>query len=195
MTFNTAGAYIPTPHLNDMFGSHLNDVPNQQRIDLYYALSSHALTRSVGGWAHEKMMHERLIKDRAALGIFRGSVADTMQPSTNPLPGTLNGLGQAGVHGSFYWLPSVANFQGVDSVLGTPDGRLYTIQATTATEHTNPEMGIRKVWASVCHRRGSYLALCCCCSHQRCCGKVCEYSGRLTVGQSRVVVDVWGALL
>ena len=200
ITFNTAGAYIPTPHLNDLFARHLKDVTNEQRIDLYYALSSHALTRSVGGWAFEKIMHERLSKDGAALDIFRGSVADTMQPSTNLLPGTLNGLERAGVDDSFYWIPSVANFPGIDSVLGTPDGRLYTIQATIANEHTNPELGISKVWASVSKevRMGRTWHFVVVGDTKDVVDKyVREYSGKLALGRKAVVVDVdvWGALL
>ena len=200
IAFNTAGAYIPTPHLNDMFARHLKDVTNQQRIDLYFALSSHALTRSVAGWAHEKIMHERLSRDGAALGIFQGSVAHTMQSSTNLLPGTLNGLGQAGVDDSFYWLPSVANFPGVDSVLGTPDGRLYMIQATIADEHTNPEQGIGKVWASVSKevRMGRTWHFVVVAATKDVTEKyVREYSGKLGLGEKPVVVDVdvWGALL
>ena len=45
-------------------------------------------------------------------------------------------------------MPSSSNFEGVDSVLGTPDGGVYTIQATITSDHKDPKEGIRKVWRS-----------------------------------------------
>ena len=71
-----------------------------------------------------------------------------MESSIHILPGTLGGLKQAGVSDSFYWMPSVANFEGVDSVLGTPDGNIYAIQATIANDLKDPMNGIQKVWNS-----------------------------------------------
>jgi len=71
-----------------------------------------------------------------------------MQPSTSILPGTIGGLKQAGVGQSFYWMPAASNFVGVDSVLGTLDKRIYSIQATTAECHKDPIKGIEKVWAA-----------------------------------------------
>jgi len=43
----------------------------------------------------------------------------------------------------------MANFPGVDGVLGDTDGHVYTIQATIAEDHDDPTDGIRKVWAQM----------------------------------------------
>jgi len=69
-----------------------------------------------------------------------------MRPSSRLLPGTLAGLKEAGVDDSFYWIPSAANFPGVDGVLGDKEGQVYTIQATIADDHKSPIEGIKKVW-------------------------------------------------
>jgi len=140
--------FIPTPHLIDVVYT------IQQSLDLFFALSSHALTRSPAGWVHEKSMHSRLTSGGYALSIFQGTTENRitqkeMKPSSRLLPGTLTALKQADVTGSFYWMPSVANFDGVDGVLGDEDGNVYTVQATIATEHKGPETGIKKVWDKV----------------------------------------------
>ena len=146
--FDKVISFIPTLYLLDIFESHCCEVAIKDSLQLFCALSSHALTRTAAGWAHEKSMHRRLGMGGAALRIFQDIHHSTMQPSTRVLPGTLGGLKQAGVSDSFYWMPSVANFQGVDSVLGTPDGQVYTIQATIANDHKDPMKGIQKVWNS-----------------------------------------------
>lgn len=68
--------------------------------------------------------------------------------STRRLPGTLGGLKKAGVSDPFYWIPFVTSVEGVDSVLGTPDGHVYTIQGTIAGDHKDPAKAINKVWGS-----------------------------------------------
>ena len=73
-----------------------------------------------------------------------------MQPSDLILPGTLGGLSGVEPRDSFYWMPSSSNFEGIDSVLGTLDRGIYTIQATIAADHTNPMNGIKKVWGALC---------------------------------------------
>jgi hypothetical protein len=92
---------------------------NKDVLDLCYRLSTHALTRTAAGWAHEQRMHNHLGTGRAAPRIFQGNIESTMQSSTRMLPGILDGLKQTGVFDSFYWMPTVSNFQGVDSILGT----------------------------------------------------------------------------
>ena len=91
-------------------------------------------------------MHERLGMGGADLSIFQGGSEKHMRPSTCLLPGTLAGLKEAGANDSFYWIPFMANFPGVNGVLGDTDGHVYTIQATIASTHTSPEQGIKKVW-------------------------------------------------
>jgi hypothetical protein len=49
--------YIPTPHLRDIFEQHRQGVANQDFLNLYFNLSSHALTRTSAGWIHENLMH------------------------------------------------------------------------------------------------------------------------------------------
>jgi len=68
-----------------------------------------------------------------------------MPPSSHLLPGTLTALWRVDVK-DFYWVPSVTNFPGVDSVLGDSSGNLFTIQAAIADDHTSPTLGIKRVW-------------------------------------------------
>jgi hypothetical protein len=79
-------------------------------------------------------MHERLGMGGKALSIFQGNNMKDMQPSTHLLPGALAGLKEAGSSDSFYWIPSVANFPGVDGILGDTDGHVYAIQAMIADD-------------------------------------------------------------
>lgn len=71
-----------------------------------------------------------------------------MQPAATIIPGTLGSLNQAGIFDEFYWIPSASNFEGIDGVLGTADGNVYTLQATIASTHKSPKEGIQKVWDS-----------------------------------------------
>jgi hypothetical protein len=107
-------------------------------------------------------MHERLGMGGADLSIFQGGSEKHMRPSTCLLPGTLAGLKEAGANDSFYWIPSVANFPGIDSVLGDTDSHIYTIQATIASTHASPEQGMKGVGAIPSGDSNKpYLALCC----------------------------------
>jgi len=140
--------FIPTPHLIEVLRKAYTI---QQSLDLFFALSSRALR---AGFVHENSMHSRLTSGGYALSIFQGTTENPitqkeMKPSSRLLPGTLTALKQADVTDSFYWMPSVANFDGVDGVLGDEDGNVYTVQATIATEHKGPEKGIKKVWDKV----------------------------------------------
>jgi hypothetical protein len=148
IVFKKMTCFIPTPYLRDIFESQLCKVANQECLQLFCALSSHALTRSAAGWAHEKLMHQCLGAKGAPLDIFQGNQRSTMQRSTNIIPGTLGALKQIQALDSFYWMPSGVNFEGIDSVLGTSDGQVYTIQATIAATHNDPIEGIKTVWRS-----------------------------------------------
>lgn len=149
MDFETLASFIPTPYLSGKLETRCCQVANKERLQLFCALSSHALTRSPAGRQHEKLMHSHLGNGGVALEIFDATHRSTMQPSTYLLPGTLDGLKKAAASISFYWMPSAANLVGIDGVLGTPDGQVYLIQAAIASEHTNPEKGIRKVWSNI----------------------------------------------
>ena len=148
MEFEEVISFIPTPHLIGIFENQYCNVANKHSLWLFCELSSHAYTRTAAGWAHEKAVHEHLGMGGTALTISKGNHHEAMQPSTRILPGTLGGLKQADVYDSFYWMPSASNLEGVDSVLGTEDGRVYTIQATIMTHHKDPMEGINKVWDS-----------------------------------------------
>jgi len=138
--------FIPTPHPISIFEERRCKLANKESLKLFCALRSHALTRTPAGWSHEESMHRRLGMGGVALRIFRGAVEKVIQPSTHLLPGTLAGLKKADISNSFYWIPSVANFPGVDSILGDTDGQVYIIQATISYDHKIPIVRIRKVW-------------------------------------------------
>jgi len=142
-------AYIPTMHLLNIFEERRCELATKESLKLFCALSSHALTRTSAGWAHEKSVHERLGMGGKELTLFREGEQRMMWTSNVLLPSTLAGLKGADVSSSFYWMPSVANFLGVDSVLGDTHGQVYAIQATFAGEHNNPIDGIKKVWGQV----------------------------------------------
>ncbi len=197
--------FIPTPHLLAILEEQRQTRSNKESLDLFYALSSHALTRTAAGWALEKSMHERLCMGGADLSIFQGPTEGPtekhMRPSTRFLPGTLAGLKSAGDNDSFYWIPSVANFPGVDSVLGDTDGHVYTIQATIANTHTSPEPGIKKVWEQFrpevrTSRIWHFVVITD--SKQVADAYVEEFSRKLrnfTLGEARAHVQVWACVL
>ena len=194
-------SFIPTRHLRQMFEIHCCRVANQHSLNLFCSLSSHALTRTAAGWAHEKAMHTRLGTAGTALAIFANGSQSTMQPSAIILPGTLGSLSGVELHESFYWMPSSSNFPGVDSVLGTLDGGVYIIQATIATDHKDPKEGITKVWSSFnadvrAQRTWHYIVVAD--TQQTAASYVEMYSKSLsafTLGINHTTVQVWGCLL
>jgi hypothetical protein len=139
--------FIPTPHLLAIFERERLTKTRKEALELFYALSSHSLTRGTAGWLHEKAMHNRLVMGTEGLSIFQDGKERLMRPSNNLLTGTLAGLKEAEPNSSFYWIPTATNFPGVDSVLGDTDGHVYTIQATIGDDHVSPDDGIKKVWA------------------------------------------------
>ena len=127
---------------------------NENALKLFSALSWHSLTRTSAGWLHEVAVHKRLSRGNLPLAISPVPIQATgtsseMLPSSRLLQGTLQGLGEAKKDDSFYWIPSVVNFPGVDSVLGQSDGKLFVIQATIAGHHKSPEEGMKKVWTAL----------------------------------------------
>ena len=164
LDFEASDRFIPTPNLIDIFDRNHQRWQNIDSLNLFYMLSPHSFTRTAAGWLHEKSMHECLSGGQGTLELFRGTSSPEMStPSSgNILPGTLGGLRSVG-DGGFYWIPSIANFPGVDSVLGDCSGNLFTFQATIAESHTSPEAGLEKVWAElppvVRTRRTWYFAI------------------------------------
>jgi hypothetical protein len=108
-------------------------------------------------------MHRILCTSEETFSIFRGSTTRGMQASLNVLTGTVNALKKVAAKESFYWMPAIVNFPGIDSVLGDTSGNVYTIQATIAAKHRDSKDGIQQVWESFKPevRAKAYLALCC----------------------------------
>jgi hypothetical protein len=139
--------FIPTPHLWALFEEQRSKLASKEALELFLTLSSHSFTRPAAGWAYEISLHRRLALGGADLTIFQGPTEwRNLRASTRLLPGSLDGLKYAGLNDSFYWIPSVTNFPGVDCVLGDTGGHVYAIQATISGTHTSPEQGIEKVW-------------------------------------------------
>jgi hypothetical protein len=139
--------FIPTKHLSEIFEEQrVAAVSNEQSLQLFYVFSSHAFARTSAGWIHEQKMHRLLCSGGAPAPIFRDGQEMGMSPSTNLLPGTVAGLESVGASNSFYWIPCVANFEGIDGVLGDTDGNIYAVQAITADDHRNPKGGLKRVW-------------------------------------------------
>lgn len=142
--------FIPTPYLWDIFETARKALKNHDSLKLFFLLSSHALTRSAAGWNLEMRMHERMCSGGAPIDLIpasgRGELSIT--PSTNLVPGTLAGLNQP-KGASFYWMPSVSNFPGIDAVLGDTDGNIFTVQCSIAKDHSAPNDGILKATQSI----------------------------------------------
>ena len=145
-------------------------------------------------------MHIRLGTAGTALTIFGDGGQSTMQPSALILPGTLGGLSGVEPRDSFYWIPSSSNFEGVDSVLGTLDGGVYTIQATIAADHKHPKEGIKKVWEAFSadirdQRTWHYVVVAD--TQQAAASYVEMYSKSLstfTLGVNHRTIQVWGCV-
>ncbi|KAJ3852464.1 hypothetical protein EV368DRAFT_82519 [Lentinula lateritia] len=73
----------------------------------------------------------RMCSSGGALRISNASHMLRHSP-THLLLGTLAGLKGACVFDSFYWIPSVENFPGIDGVLGDATGNLFALQVTIA---------------------------------------------------------------
>lgn len=191
--------FIPTKVLSTIFESARIEMSNDKSLQLFKAFSSHSLTRSAAGWLHEKRMHSRLSSGEALI-IFRGDESKEMPTSTQLLPGTASGIASSGSSDSFYWIPSVINFPGVDGVLGDIKGNLYAVQATIARDHKSPVDGLRLVWENVGQdlRGRTWHLLVVADSESAAHRLVTLFSKKvtnLTLGRERVRVEVWGCVL
>ena len=101
---------------------------------------------------------------------------------------------------SFYWIPSQANFPGIDSVL-VDSKNVYALQATAAGEHVAPVDGLREIWEKldrdVRETRGWHVVV------------VAEKEGwarklvddfvrdmqKFTLGRKKIPVEVWGCVI
>lgn len=71
-----------------------------------------------------------------------------MQPASSLLPGTGGAIKLQTAPSTFYWIPSIMNFPGIDGVLGAGKD-IFTLQASVAEKHGSPIDGIRKTWNAV----------------------------------------------
>ncbi|KAJ7222393.1 hypothetical protein GGX14DRAFT_663556, partial [Mycena pura] len=146
-------SFIPTEHLAGIIGALNSQLANAEALKLFAALSTHSLTRGAAGWRFERDMHFRLCGGGAAIIIDKyDNLGETtgetmnMTPATKLLAGTLNSLGSARSSDAYYWLPSVANFPGIDGVLGDNDGHVFAVQSTYNPNHTSADEGLKKAW-------------------------------------------------
>ncbi|THH19354.1 hypothetical protein EUX98_g8795 [Antrodiella citrinella] len=162
-----AMSYVPTSFLSNILNAYSKGVSNAKALDLFEILSTHSLTRPAAGWILETRVHRALCTEdgRERLNIRRTvpptestvgpaditvlatDIERTIQPSQTLLRGTVKVLRDVVDLRSFYWVPSAANFPGVDGVLADRDTEsIYAIQTTTAEDHTSPADGLKKVW-------------------------------------------------
>ncbi|KAE9397363.1 hypothetical protein BT96DRAFT_1036312, partial [Gymnopus androsaceus JB14] len=125
-----------------------SQLSSQMSLELFYAFSSHSFTRSSMGWLHEKKMHFCMCAGSEPFCIFGDQQQLIMQPSALLFPGMAAGIKYQGPSNSYYWLPSVMNFPGIDGVLGH-ERDIYTLQASTAADHGAPLDGILRIWDAV----------------------------------------------
>lgn len=196
--------FIPTRFLDEIFARHCSIFSSTKSIELFEVFSSHSLTRSTAGWDFEVLMHRYLSTDRAPLTIFGdgGKLEMQMRPSPKLIPGTAAGLNSTGVSDSFYWMPSVMNFPGVDAVLGDTDKNIFALQTTVAGEHGSPAGGLRRTWGDLDEdvRRGRTWHVVFVADQKAVADRlVREYSSQLktfSLGKHPVVrVRVWGCVL
>ncbi|RPD53459.1 hypothetical protein L226DRAFT_466652 [Lentinus tigrinus ALCF2SS1-7] len=200
---DSGGAFttIPTSYLTEAFNNARRLLDKKQALQFFRWLSPHALTRSLDAWNLEKRMHAHLSSSSPPLTIFRKHNAQsTMQPSLELLYGTVSALSWCGRFPTFYWLPSVSDFPGIDGVLGD-SANVYVLQATVAGEYRSPEEGLRRVWAhfdrKIRDKRAWHivfvtdrkeLAL----QHVETFTETLE---GFTLGRARIGVMVWGCIL
>ena len=137
--------FIPTAYLADILNLERLKLSDDDAWELFAVLSPHAQTRAGAGWVFERHVHSSLCCQSAPLTIFRGDESKTIRPSRQLLAGTIGALAHVKAYPSFYWIPSQANFPGIDGVLAD-DKNIYAVQATIAEEHRNPMDGLRKIW-------------------------------------------------
>ncbi|KAF9012132.1 hypothetical protein BDZ89DRAFT_916736, partial [Hymenopellis radicata] len=114
----------------------------------------HTLTRTWAGWRHEMNMHRHMCTEGNIVhlyGIGKQGQMDLMSPN-RVLCGTESSLKCAPAAQSFYWMPSVVDFPGIDGILGDINGDVFALQATTAADHANPRDGLKQAWTAMSTR-------------------------------------------
>lgn len=194
--------FIPTTFLDEIFTQHCTNFSNEKSRELFIALSSHSLTRTAAGWKYEKDVHRRLSTAGAPpLTIFNHDRNMQMRPSAELVPGTVDGLKHTSASKAFYWMPSVMNWEGIDGILGDTDNNLYAVQATIASEYSNPVKGLKQAWLAVdsSARASRHWHLVVVGADVGVVdGLVKQYSGQLEglkLGRDKGRVQVWGCVL
>lgn len=140
---------VPTEYLQSFVEEARANLSNEQALALFEILSTHSFTRTARGWHLELNMHKRLCTGDTSICIQQSNLLSRdLAPSTALLPGTLNGL-KGIADEAFYWIPFLANFPGIDGVLGDHQRNIYALQATVASEHSSPVNGLKKLWGMV----------------------------------------------
>lgn len=202
MASSTGLLFIPTNYLSSVFDEFCGQLTTKASLDLFAAFSSHSLTRSPAGWLHEKNMHQRMCNGGPPLRIFSSSGTMDMQPASSLLPGTGASIQRQTASGSssFYWIPSVMNFPGIDSVLGAGKD-IFTLQASVAEKHGSPIDGIRKTWnavSPVVREDCTWHVVIVSDTQARADGirnQFLDDLKGLRLGPAKVVVQVWGCVL
>lgn len=202
ITSSRAISFIPTKFLDNLFAAHCTEFTNQKCLDLFKAFSSNSLTRTAAAWGFEIRVHKHLYTAGVDLDIFGADgLRMKMRPSPKLVPGTAAGLKSTSARDSFYWMPSVMNFPGIDGVLGDTEGNIFAVQTTIADDHRTPDDGLRRTWKELEDhaREGRTWHLVVVGDTPRAVnGLVAKFSRHLehfTLGLSRVHVQVWGYVL
>ena len=141
---------IPTSYLSTIFGYQCQMLSLDAMMTLYELFSMHPILRGPAGWLHEKNMHLSMAtSDTKKFRISNMDGRIIYMYSANIRVGSLASLQTAGSGGqSFYWLPFVANFEGVDGVL-VNGNRIFALQGTVAATHDGPHEGLKKIWKTL----------------------------------------------
>ncbi|KZV67984.1 hypothetical protein PENSPDRAFT_687664 [Peniophora sp. CONT] len=123
---------IPTPHHRAVYENHRTSLDVALSLSLFEALSTHSLTKTSAAWLLQIMMHRWMCSGGTPLEIKSNAAIQAVR---------------ALERNAFYWIPSDANFAGIDSVLFTGKN-LYALQATVGATHT-PKAGLKKLWENM----------------------------------------------
>ncbi len=141
---------IPTKHLSTFLDEYLALYSAPDALKFFKMLSSHAVARPSAGWTHEMRMHRRFCTDSRDLRLYAGQREVYVTPPHRILCGSQAALKQTPAGESFFWMPSVDNFPGIDGVfVDGKNNNVFALQATFAANHSEPDDGLRRVWRAM----------------------------------------------
>ena len=148
--YSHARHIIPTPYLSMIFEVQCQTLSLDAMITLYELFSMHPTLRGPAGWLHEKNMHLSMAAmPTKSFYVFNSENRKICIYSANIRIGTLASLQTAGSGNQpFYWLPFVANFEGIDGAL-VNGNNIFALQSTIAATHDGPHEGLRKIWNTI----------------------------------------------